>query len=1188
MRLRKIRLAGFKSFVDPTTIEFPGAVAGVVGPNGGGKSNIIDAVRWVMGEISARHLRGATMSDVVFNGSNTRKPVSAASVELVFDNGEGRAGSRFADYNEIAVRRQVSRDGQSTYWLNGTRCRRRDVMDIFHGTGLGPRSYAIIEQGMISRLIEAKPDEMRDFLEDAAGISKYKERRRETENRMQHTVENLERLDDLREELDRRLAHLARQATQAAKFRELKAEQRRLESEHLALQWQGLDQEAASHSRRVTEQQSKVDASLAEQRKYESDLERARAASEEATEAGNRCYRELIDAQGSVARSEESIASLRRRKEDLAESLAAEDERFRAIEDRIGKERAERESLVGQLAVDEPALEELHARAAAERTKLEALEKEAQSLKSELDDLAEREREPARSAHAEQAGIAHLESAIEEMRSRQKTLEGEREGIDADTPARDVEPLRDRIGEAERALAAGEENQSSLGERVRRLRADSESLAKALHDTRATLAQLRARAASLSALQQEALGIGTGSATDWLASAGFAESSRLAQAIKVDAGWERAVETVLGARLQAVLAQGMEGLVAGLSNLEQGSFTAIDATQDPSQASPKDDPDDPDDPQRSEQKDRTGLSPLRSKIRSDWPISDLFFGVHCADGIDEAMAARAHLSPGQSVITPDGTWLGSAWLHVSRGGEVEGYGVLEREKALLALEEEIAGAEAGENDSRQRSRDNEERLRAAEEEYSTGQQALNEEHRRYAALRSDLATRIAEAEQAKSHRLRLDDEIDNLATRIEDAQKRLLKAREKYEDSSKEQSRLSAERLQCEERWRVRSADLEALRERWQALRDDAYTLGLKVEGMRSRSVAAHDAKARDQQQLEEIEERRRTIGVAIEEIEPPLAAALQNLERQLARRSELEASMREKRSEAERLEEAVRRVDEERQRRIAQVEVERQTLERFRIESQESLVLRTSIEKRLADGEEAIEALLERMGEGATAEAWAEKIQAVERRIQRLGPINLAAIEEREQHAERKRYLDAQHSDLESALKTLESAIRKMDAETRTRFRDTFERVDKGIAAMFPRLFGGGSAGLRLTSDNLLEAGVTVMAHPPGKRNTSIQLLSGGEKALTAIALVFSIFELNPAPFCMLDEVDAPLDDPNVGRFCAMVREMSARVQLIIITHNKITMEIAQQLVGVTMHEPGVSRPVAVDIDAAVEMAGA
>ncbi|MBF2759347.1 MAG: chromosome segregation protein SMC [Ectothiorhodospiraceae bacterium AqS1] len=1163
--------------MDPTTIEFPGAVAGVVGPNGGGKSNIIDAVRWVMGEISARHLRGATMSDVVFNGSNTRKPVSTASVELIFDNSEGRAGSRFADYNEIAVRRQVSRDGQSSYWLNGTRCRRRDVMDIFHGTGLGPRSYAIIEQGMISRLIEAKPDEMRDFLEDAAGISKYKERRRETENRMQHTVENLDRLNDLREEIDRQLAHLAKQATQATKFRELKAEQRKLESEHLALQWQGLDREATLQSRRVEQQQSRVDASLAEQRKAESELERSRAAGDEAAEAGNRCYRELIDAQGSVARSEESIASMRRRKEDLAESLAQEDERFRVIKDRIANERAERESLAAQLAVDEPALEELHAKAAAERTKLEALEKEAQSLQAELDRLAEREREPARSAHAEQAGIAHLESGIEEMRSRQRALEAEREGIDADTPARDVEPLRERIGEMERALAAGEENQSALGQRVRRLREDAESLAKALHDTRATLAQLRARVASLAALQQQALGIGTGAATGWLEEAGFAEAARLAQAIKVDAGWEHAVETVLGARLQAVLAQGVEDLAVAVSKMEQGTFTAIDATR-------KEKEDAPD----SKKPQPLDLPELRSRIHTDWPISDLFFGVHCVDGIDEAMSARAHLGPGQSVITPEGTWIGPAWLHVSRGGEVEGYGVLEREKALLALEEEIARAEAGERDSKQRASDNEEALRAAEEEYSGGQQALNEAHRRYAALRSELATRTAEAEQARAHRLRLAGEIEGLAARIEQAREHLSKARMRFEHSSKEQSRLLAERVQCEERWRVRSADLESLRKAWQGLRDEAYALGLRIEGMRSRRIAAQDAQARDISQLEEIEKRRQTIAVSIEEIEAPLDEALKNLERRLVQRSELEASMRQKRSEVERLEESVRLADEERQRKIAQVEAEREVLERFRIESQESLVLRSSIEKRLADADEAVEALLERMEEEATAQAWAEKIKSVERRIQRLGPINLAAIEERERHAERKRYLDAQHGDLEAALKTLESAIRKMDAETRSRFRETFERVDKGVAAMFPRLFGGGSAGLRLTSENLLEAGVTVMAHPPGKRNASIQLLSGGEKALTAIALVFSIFELNPAPFCMLDEVDAPLDDPNVGRFCALVREMSARVQLIVITHNKITMETAEQLIGVTMHEPGVSRPVAVDIDAAVEMAGA
>ena len=409
MRLRKIRLAGFKSFVDPTTIEFPGSVVGVVGPNGGGKSNVIDAVRWVMGEISARSLRGDTMADVVFNGSSSRKPVSQASVELVFDNIEGRAGGRFAAYNEISMRRQVAREGQSTYWLNGTRCRRRDVMDVFHGTGLGPRSYAIIEQGMISRIIEAKPEELRDFIEEAAGISKYKERRRETENRMRHTLENLDRLNDLREELGRRLAYLKRQAALAEKFRELKAAQRVLEAERLALQWREYDEEAGRHAKRVADQENRLDAALAGQRRLEAELEKTRAAYTGATDRYNRSYRDVLDEGAEIARTEESIQSLRRRREELVEALRQETGRLEAAKLQIEGERRQREALATQLERDTPALAALNEEASNARRALREIEEDVHTLQAEYEAWSEREREPAQKAHAERARIQHLD-----------------------------------------------------------------------------------------------------------------------------------------------------------------------------------------------------------------------------------------------------------------------------------------------------------------------------------------------------------------------------------------------------------------------------------------------------------------------------------------------------------------------------------------------------------------------------------------------------------------------------------------------------------------------------------------------------------------------------------------------------------------------------------------------------------
>ena len=1172
MRLRKIRLAGFKSFVDPTTLEFPGDIVGVVGPNGCGKSNVIDAVRWVMGEVSARSLRGDTMADVVFNGSRSRQPVSRASVELVFDNLDGRAGGRFAAYNEIAVRRQIVRDGQSSYWLNGTRCRRRDVMDVFHGTGLGPRSYAIIEQGMIARIIEARPDDLRDFLEEAAGISMYKERRRETENRMRHTVENLDRLNDLRDELARRLAHLKRQATMAEKFRELEGERRELEAEHLALQWRGLDEQADRDARRVADQQNRLDAVLAGQRRIESELEKARSAHAEAMDAYNRRYRSVIDAGAEVARTEESIQAIRRRREEISGAIRDEAERVETARRQIEGERRQREELAERLAREEPALADLRERSSDARRELNHCENAVLDVQAELEALSERERDPARTVHAEQARIQHLESSMQELETRAQALESECAGVDPEAPAREAEPVRRRLAETERELESVEAEQTRARDAVQSLREAVRTAERALHDTREALGRRRARVASLDALQQEALGTGAGGLADWLEARGLADAPRLAQAVRVAPGWERAVETVLGARLQAVRTEPFEVVAAdAAATLEQGSLTVVDAgARAPGGAA-----------------NGEGPATLRSKVETEWPIASLLDGVRCAESLEEGLRCRAWLASGESVVTPQGVWLGPTWMHV-RGGGGEEHGVLERERALEALgrdiERAVEEAEARERAVGELSR----ALRDSEEAHAAAQGGLNEGHRRTAALRSELAARVAAAERASERSSALSAELAEVVARIGADREKLASAREHLGRSSSELSRLADERARCEEQRRASRERLATARERWQQVRDDAHALELGIEAARSRLGASEEASGRDRRRLEELEERLASLGVALEETGTPLAEATQTLETKLARRASLESVMREARTEVDRVEGVVRSTDEDRQRQVAEVQAERETLQRLREESRDTLVLRTTVEGRLDAAGQALDALLGRLGPDAEADAWAEKIEAVQRRIARLGPINLAAIEEHEQHAERKRYLDAQHADLEEALATLETAIQKIDRETRTRFRETFERVDEGLGRMFPRLFGGGAASLQLTGEDVLGAGVTVMARPPGKRNTSIAALSGGEKALTAIALVFAIFDLNPAPFCLLDEVDAPLDDANIGRFRELVAEMAKRVQLVLVTHNKITMEIAAQLIGITMNEPGVSRLVVVDVEEALEMAQA
>ena len=1170
MRLRKIRLAGFKSFVEPTTLEFPGDIVGVVGPNGCGKSNVIDAVRWVMGEVSARSLRGDTMADVVFNGSRSRKPVSRASVELVFDNLDGRAGGRFAAYNEIAVRRQIVRDGQSSYWLNGTRCRRRDVMDVFHGTGLGPRSYAIIEQGMISRIIEARPDDLRDFLEEAAGISKYKARRRETEHRMRHTLENLDRLNDLREELARRLAHLKRQAAMAAKFRELKAAQRELEAEHLALQWRSLDGQASRDARRIAGQQSRLDAALADQRRVEAALEKARAAHTEAVETYNRRYRSVIDAGAEVARTEESIQAIRRRREEITGALREEADRVEAARRQIESERRQREEIAERLEREEPALADLQDQVSSARRELDRIEEDVHAVQARFDALSEREREPARIVHAEQARIQHLESSIVELEARAQAIETERGGIDPDALERAAEPVRRRLAEMERELETVEAAQANARDAVQGLREAVHAAQAALHDTRERLGQHRGRLASLDALQQEALGAGGGA--DWLEARGLAEAPRLAQVIRVAPGWECAVETVLGARLQAVRSDAFEALAAdAAATLEQGSFTVVDAhVPEPPDATGADRP-----------------ATLRSKVETDWPVAGLLDGVLCATSIEEGLGTRARLAPGDSVITAQGVWLGRTWMHVRRG-RAEEHGVLERERALEVLGREIERVAEAEAERTRAVGDLSGKLRGAEEAYAVAQGSLNEGHRSSAAMRSELAARTAAADRASRRARTLAAEHADVLARIGAEREKLASAREHLERSSDELSRLTDERARCEERRRERREQLSPARERWQRARDEAHALELSIEGARSRLGASEEASGRDRRRLEELDERLRTLRGALDETEAPLAQATQTLDVKLARRASLESLMREARTGVETVEGVVRGTDEDRQRQVAEVQREREALERLRVESQETLVLRKTAEERLDAAGQVLDALLARVGADAETGAWAEKLAVMERRIARLGPINLAAIDEHEQHAERKRYLDAQHADLEEALATLDTAIQKIDRETRTRFRETFERVNDGLGKMFPRLFAGGGASLRLTSEDVLGAGVTVMARPPGKRNASINLLSGGEKALTAIALVFAIFDLNPAPFCLLDEVDAPLDDANIGRFRALVEEMAKRVQLVLVTHNKITMEVAGQLIGITMNEPGVSRLVAVDVEEALEMAQA
>lgn len=1181
MRLRTLRLAGFKSFVDPTTVTIPSDLVGVVGPNGCGKSNIIDAVRWVMGETSAKHLRGGTMADVVFTGSNTRAAVSQASVELVFDNSEGRVGGRFAAYGEISVKREIGREGQSAYFLNGSRVRRRDVMDVFLGTGLGPRSYAIIEQGMISRVVEAKPEDLRDFFEEAAGISKYKERRRETENRIRHTQENLDRLGDLTEELGKRLTHLKRQATMAAKYKVLREEERTLKSELEALRWRELDAHASEHGERIGAQDNRLQSAVAEQRALESRIEKSRESQVQASETFNSVYRQVLEAGAAIARSEETIQNLRTRRDQLGVAGGREGERLEAARAQANSEEHRLADLRKALSASEPELVQLQERSTQARVAFREAEEGYLDWQSEGEALTERAVAPARTKHAEEARLEQLENNLHGMQQRLDALAAQTPGDEIEGLSEVLAGLDVELHECGNAVEAAHAALALHQNTVREIRDRGRAEADTLHQSRDRLQAMRGRLSSLEALQQAALGKDRGPLTDWLNTHGFSGATRLAERIEVRDGYEAAVESVLDDALEAIEVNDLSSVAAALQqsvdDLRDSGVGFVEASSVPTGAGSAAEPD-----------TRAGGSPaLLASMVSGPGLNSLLAGVYVTESLQSGLAARRNLAAGARLVTHDGIQLGRDWIKVP-GRDTAQSGVLSREREMQRLSREVQALEEQVTVQVRQAEATRVALHQAEEELAAAQTTLAGVQENRSSVRSRLGETRARREQAQHQEAERQQRMQELGERIAAEQQVQAQARERLRVSDEQMQRVSGERAQWEALRDQRRQRMEQTRDGWHEVRDLAYELGLKVESMRAQAASLAEGQSRGRELIAQLEQRVSELEGELNGLSNPLDETQLALQTQLAQRREVDQALESARAQSEQEDMALKALEESRQSAERRVNTEREALEALRMASQEILVRRKTIEEQLAQHDLTAAVLLDGLDEEAAAAQWEERLQDTERRINRLGPINLAAIEEFDQQFERKTYLDAQHADLDQALATLQDAIQKIDRETRSRFKETYEKVNSGLQRLFPQLFGGGHAELQMTGDDLLSTGISIIARPPGKRNTNIHLLSGGEKALTAVALVFAIFELNPAPFCLLDEVDAPLDDTNVGRFCELVKTMSEQVQFLIVTHNKLTMEIAQQLIGVTMHEPGVSRLVAVDIDAAVQLAAA
>jgi len=1166
MRLSKLKLAGFKSFVDPTTVHFPSDLTGVVGPNGCGKSNVIDAVRWVMGETSAKHLRGDSMADVIFNGSTARKPIAQASVELVFDNCDGAIGGQYANYNEISLRRQVSRDGQSAYFLNGGRCRRRDITDIFLGTGLGPRSYAIIEQGMISRLIEAKPEELRVFFEEAAGISKYKERRRETENRIRHTYENLGRLNDLREEIEKQLDKLKRQARTAERFKELREQERRVKAELLTLRYEKLHEESGDRRKRIQEQDTRLEAVTAELRSVEAALESGREEHIEASDSFNEVQGRYYQLGAEVARIEQAIQHGKETRRAQQEELENTEQAWNEVQAHIKVDSQRLEQLARDLAENEPARVEAGARARSSQEQREQAEQEMQLWQTEWDAFNTRANEASQTAQVERTRIDHLERQLGQLLTRQQRIQQEQQQLDSTTLDAELSELEQQAGERQRHAQLLQEQLEQLRGRIEELRDLTRVQQSELHDVQNAQQDMRGRLASLQALQQAALEQREDEVKQWLDARGLADAPRLVKQLDVDSGWEHAVETVLGSYLEAVCVDGAGELADALNELQRGSLAVIDTAVAPSA-------------------EAGSGTPLTAKVRASWSLHGLLAGVYAAESLAEAAALRERLAAHESVVTREGIWIGNGWLRVARGQDEE-TGVLERQKEIIALEEKLTKQQEAVLALEQALEAGRGELQQAESRREDLQAEANLAHRQFSDARAQLDARRTRLEQIHNRSVALHKEADEISAQQDEDSQAAEQARGRLHEALATLDALADER---EQRWgerdRLRTL-LDEARAEAQRDRDQSHELELRYQSLFTEQETTGQNLQRMQGQQRHLQQRREELRRALDDGEAPLKRLEEDLAGQLQMRLEVEAELADKRRNVEAIEHRLREQDQQRHRRERDAQELREQLGQEKLAWQEIKVRGETLLEQVAASGFELSLLVEELDEQATVDAWAEEVERLEARIQRLGPINLAAIEEYEEQSERKTYLDAQHADVTAALETLENAIKKIDRETRTRFKETFNKVNSGLQTMFPRLFGGGHAYLEMTGEDLLDTGVTVMARPPGKRNSTIHLLSGGEKALTAVALVFSIFELNPSPFCMLDEVDAPLDDANVGRFCDMVREMSERVQFVFITHNKITMDLANHLTGVTMHEPGVSRLVAVDVDEAVQLA--
>jgi len=1169
VRLSSIKLSGFKSFVDPTNFQVPGQLVGVVGPNGCGKSNIIDAVRWVLGESKASELRGESMQDVIFNGSTHRKPAGRASVELVFDNNDGKAAGQWGQYAEIAVKRTLTRDGTSTYYINGQPVRRRDIQDIFLGTGLGPRAYAIIGQGMISRIIESRPEELRVFLEEAAGVSKYKERRRETENRLNDTRENLLRVEDILRELNANLEKLEAQAVVANKFHSLQADQ----EEKQKLLWLLRKNEAAAeqgkYARDMAQAQTDLEEQTAKLRHVELELEHMRQAH---FAVGDR----LHQAQGHLYQTNSEIGSLEAQIKFVIESRSRLQNQLAALTAQRNQWRTQGEDYQQQIEEAEFLLEELGGRveqsqmaAEAQGERLPALDAAWREAQHKTTESRARIMQAQQQIELESAHQRNASNILNGLLTRRERLQQEKTGLNLPDSSH-LSNLRMQLEEKQQALEEQGMLLEEATEQQQRVEEEKGAAQAQVNAETAANAQLEARLSALKQLQERTQT--QGKVTPWLQKHELDSLPRLWQKLHIEQGWETALESILRERTTALEMSNIDWAKAFFNDAPPAKL----ALYSPSLANV------------AAPAEVAGLTPFVGLLKLNEPglrglLHDWLHNVFAAEDAPSALADRARLPQGGAFITRQG--------HVVTQSSVRFYAADAEQDGVLGRQQEI------ENITRQ--------LRA---------QTMLADEARARAVRADAAAseltrrlqdtraRVATLTQAV-HALQIEVvKQSEVEARFNQRSSQILADLAEIAAQEAEQKQIQAESEEKFEQLDIALGELQGAHEDGQTdFLNKEQALADAREKLRELERAAQEAQFAEKTQRSKIEELRRNIATATQqaaqvgesievgqqELETlETGAANDGLQELLDRRSGQERALSDARHELDQITQQLRTAEEARMGAERSLQPQRDKITEMQLKEQAARLNQEQFAEALKAVEADEAALSEKLHADMKPQYLQGEVTRLTNAIAALGAVNLAALDELAQASERKNFLDAQNKDLVEAITTLEDAISRIDKETRELLQDTFDRVNHHFSELFPILFGGGNAKLVMTGDEILDSGVQVMAQPPGKKNATIHLLSGGEKALTATALVFSMFRLNPAPFCLLDEVDAPLDDANTERFCRMVKRMSDHTQFLFISHNKIAMEMANQLIGVTMQEQGVSRIVAVDMESAANFA--